>query len=153
MRVAATLDPIHQHAQLLCVSGLPSPPPARQISRTCRPHRIRLIQVDIGFAILITARCRGKQNISANERLRDVSGGAPRPDRNVLLCVGKSVSPLRLICGDIPQRKRSCSQARSAHVCLQAGRPVARSFTPFELAYKTGDESRCGFALRRRDLC
>ena len=43
-----------------------------QISRTCSPG-IRLIQGDISFAILITARCWGKQNISVNEWLWDVN--------------------------------------------------------------------------------
>lgn len=43
-----------------------------QISCTCSPG-IRLIQGDISFAILITTRCWGKQNISVNEWLRDVN--------------------------------------------------------------------------------
>lgn len=98
--------------------------------------------MDISFAILITARCRGKQNISANERLRDVSGGtlgsAPakihkKKNKNELLSVEKSVSPFRLVCRDIPQRKNSRSRTRFCSRLPSNGPPGHCCFSPLEL--------------------
>lgn len=151
-------------AQLLCISALLSPP--KSLAHVPPPPGIRLIQGDISFAILITARCRWKQNISANERLRDVSGGTLPPARkrrqNGLLCVLKKKTENVFLLSasfarNTPQQKHNCSQSRLGfRLPRKRGRwgcPVALLLLPFEPGKKTGDESRCGFVQRRLDLC
>lgn len=79
------------HSCFVLAPSLHPPPPTPPKSLAHVPPGIRLIQGDISFAIVITDHCRGKQNISANEQLRDVnSGSPPHPHRLPLLSIDET---------------------------------------------------------------
>lgn len=142
------------HAQLLCISALLSPP--KSLAHV--PPGIRLIQGDISFAILITARCGWKQNISANEQLRDETLAEARSsppvsvDKTACCVFKKRVPPFCLVCRNTPQQKHNFSQSLLGFRLPQRGQGAAPVHSRSS-CLSWAEESRCGFVQRWLDLC